>query len=83
MSKVSRSVYQKLVEENKKLMADIRLLVEEDVMSPEKILCVSKWRNKFEKEKQQNKITRIIADIYIQNNKEELPEFIYKFKNKE
>lgn len=50
-SSVSRSVYQKVVEEKKKLLNDIETLVDEKP-SPEKIICLSKWRDFFKKERE-------------------------------
>jgi len=46
---VSRSAYQKLAEENKKLMADIKIL--SGPYTGEKLLVMTKWRTKFEKDK--------------------------------
>lgn len=53
MSKVSRSVYQQVVEQNKKLLNDIQILVDEKP-SADKIVCISKWRDFFKKEKEFN-----------------------------
>lgn len=53
MSKVSRSVYQKVKEENKKLLSDIKLLVQE-TPSADKIICITKWREIFKKEREFN-----------------------------
>ena len=50
MSKVNRSTYQKAIEENKRLLADIKLLTEKHT-SAEQILCIGKWRKKFREEK--------------------------------
>lgn len=47
MSQVSRSEYQKVVEENKRLLNDIRILTTEG-FSLEKILMIKKWRDHFE-----------------------------------
>lgn len=52
MSKVSRSEYQKVVEENKRLIADIKLLVEDGVPSAASMLCKGKYRDRFQKEKE-------------------------------
>lgn len=79
MSKVSRSVYQKLAEENKRLLADIRLLTEDRrVPSAEKILCVIKWQNKFREEKEFNEAMIKACRQYIKDHADELPEFITK-----
>lgn len=45
MSNVSRSTYQKVVEENKKLLADIKVLVGEH--SVERAILRAKWTDKF------------------------------------
>lgn len=49
---VNRSTYQKLAEENKKLLYDIRILTAEvDGIPPvEKILVLHKWREKFKRD---------------------------------
>lgn len=49
MSKISRSEYQKVVEENKRLLADIRILTSEG-LSADKILLTGKWREHFKQE---------------------------------
>lgn len=71
MSKVSRSVYQKVCEENKKLMKDIRILTQKGLRSSEYILCVAKWREHFEEERQFNEAMRIACKTYIENHKDE------------
>ncbi len=50
MSKVSRSVYQKVCEENKRLKKDIKLLVSEGVTF-DKLDCIQKWREKIKEER--------------------------------
>lgn len=47
---VSRAKYQSVVEENKKLLADIKVLVGE--MDSKRIILSAKYRAKFEKEEQ-------------------------------
>ena len=49
MSNVSRSVYQKVKEENKRLIADIKIMSQEST-TVEKIECILKWREKFKKD---------------------------------
>lgn len=51
MSNVSRAVYQKLAEENKRLLNDIRTLVE---LKPSfnQAMVRSKWQEQFERDKQ-------------------------------
>ena len=54
MSKVNRSTYQKSIEDNKQLIADIKLLVEGGMPSPKKLLCIIK----FKKEKEFNSLLK-------------------------
>lgn len=68
MSKVNRSTYQKLAEENKRLISDIKLLVEEGMPSAKKILCIAKWRDKFKKESDFNKMMHEFSKQYIKEN---------------
>jgi hypothetical protein len=53
---VTRSTYQKVVEENKKLLNDIRILVQErsyQIPPPvEKLLVIEKWRTKFAQDRE-------------------------------
>ena len=74
MSKVSRSTYQKLAEENKRLMKDIRLLVE--IPSSESILCRHKWQKHFQEERELHEAMRIACKQYIKDHKDELPDFL-------
>ena len=78
MSKVNRSTYQKVAEENKRLLADIKLLVEDGMPSAEKILCIGKWRDKFKKEKEFNALMKQAAKRYIKDHADELPDFLTK-----
>lgn len=68
MSKVSRSTYQKLKEENKRILKDIKLLVERDVDAEKWYDCVSKWRVHFDKEKEFNNLMKDAAISYMENN---------------
>ena len=47
MSSVSRSVYQKKHEECKKLLEDIRVLVEEDPLSKQWLFVFERWEKEF------------------------------------
>jgi len=50
MSNISRSEYQRVCEENKKLKQDIRLLVSETDFGEKgakKIMLIAQWREKF------------------------------------
>lgn len=52
MSSVSRSTYQKVCEENKRLKADIKVLVESHGDAPAYIEILLKWRKVFREQKQ-------------------------------
>lgn len=84
MSKVSRAVYQKVCEDNKKLIKDIRILVRDGYLpDPIKILCVVKWRKQFAGEKALNDLLMGHAKKYIKEHADELPSFLtYKYENK-
>jgi hypothetical protein len=74
---VLRSTYQKVVEENRKLLLDIRILTEETIMpSPERILCKDKWQKKFRKDKQLNALLKEAAVAYMKEHPE------YDIKNR-
>lgn len=77
MSKISRSVYQRACEENKRLLSDIGVLVSEGI-SNDKMLCIIKWRNKIRSDKHINDMLKSAAKEYIVNHKNELPEFLTK-----
>lgn len=77
MSKVNRDTYQKAIEENKRLLADIKLLVMEG-MTANGLLCRCRWKEKFENDKKFNKMLKIGATEYIKKHKDELPDFLTK-----
>lgn len=77
MSKVNRSTYQKVVEENKRLLADIKLLTEKHT-SAEQILCIVKWRKKFREEKELNSLMKKTVKQYVKDHADELPDFLTK-----
>jgi hypothetical protein len=58
---VSRSTFQKLKEENKKLLSDIRILSEAGFPSADKILTLAKWRKKFREEREFNQMLREVV----------------------
>jgi len=78
MSKVNRSTYQKSIEENKRLLEDIKLLVEDGIPSPEKILCLHKWRNQIKEDHEFNKLMKQVARQYIKDHADELPDLLTK-----
>ena len=59
MSHVSRSVYQKVVEENKQLIADIKVLVGEHCV--ERAILRAKWTDKFKDQKAFGDLLKEIA----------------------
>ncbi|WP_372650847.1 hypothetical protein [Draconibacterium sp.] len=72
-SYVSRSTYQKLKEKEKRLMADIKALVNTD--NVEQFCEVSqKWMKHFEKEEQFSKKLKTICGIYKEEHPEEFPQ---------
>jgi len=77
MSNVSRSTYQKAMEENKRLLSDIKTLTEKHT-SAEQVLCIGKWRKKFREEKEFNNIIREVARQYVKDHPDELPDFLTK-----
>lgn len=74
MSSVSRSVYQKVCEENKRLKADIEILVCHPAIDPDKFLQRStvfkKWSDFFRKRKQEHTLIRMAAMKYIKDHPE-------------
>jgi hypothetical protein len=76
MSKINRSTYQKVVEENKRLKNDIKILVnyEGDVMQWNEVML--KWYSFFTEEARRNNLIKEACKEYIKNHKDELPDFI-------
>ena len=70
MSNVSRSVYQKLKEENKRLLSDIEALVDPfpdmELITP----ILKKWRKHFRERSEFNKMLQEIAREYIKAHPE-------------
>ncbi len=72
MSKVSRAVYQKLAEENKRLKADLRTIVmAKKPFSSHEIETITKYRNKFQDEDNFNITMKKVAEMYISSHPEE------------
>lgn len=78
MSKIDRSVYQKVVEENKRLKRDIRIIVMDETRLA--VECMMEWLNIFQKEDDFNKLLKEAAAHYIEEHKDELPNFLTKKK---
>lgn len=78
MSNVSRSVFQKVVEENKQLKKDIRILVDYGVIMSERLKVVYKWREIFRKETEFGRILHEAAKKYFEEHKDEFPDFLTK-----
>ena len=70
MSNVSRSVYQKVCEENKRLKADIKILVESHGDEPAYIETLLKWRKVFSKQKEFNVFMKEAAIQYLEKHPE-------------
>jgi len=66
MAHVKRSTYQKVVEENKRLLKDIKTFIYGDI--PSIIFLKSDYRKKFEDEKNFNQLMKQISKIYMDNN---------------
>lgn len=73
MTKINRSTYQKVVEENKRLLADIEILCS-SLSEPELFLKRAEVRNKwvkyFKDKKQFNELLHEAAKEYIKNHTE-------------
>jgi len=65
---VSRSVYQKQVEENRRLLADIYVLVMSKGVSPERIIVKDKWERKFTAERELREVLSEYAVQYVKDN---------------
>ena len=66
---VSRSTYQKVCEENKRLLADIKILTAEGV-NPDAILLKMKWQKKFLGDKQFHEALTRVAKEYLEEHPE-------------
>lgn len=71
MSNVSRSTFQKVVEENKRLKKDIIILTDEKFsMSAQKILLVNEWREKIRVEEEFVQLLSDAAKMYLEEHPE-------------
>ena len=61
-SKISRSIFQKKVEENKRLLRDIRIMATEPGIKA--ILLRMKWRDRFRKDAALNDLIKTMAKKY-------------------
>ena len=75
MSKVNRSIYQKCVEENKRLKKDIEALVMIDDKEETRKVFV-RWREHFKSQREFNELMKSVAKEYIKEHKDELPDFL-------
>ena len=70
MSNVSRSVYQKLKEENKRLLADIEALtdpmIDMEIVGP----ILKRWRKHFRERNEFNKLLQEVAREYLKAHPE-------------
>jgi hypothetical protein len=67
-SKISRSVYQHAVEQNKKLLRDIRIMVME--RGWKSLMVRIKWKDKFKHDTEMNNLIRTVAKKYIADHPE-------------
>lgn len=74
MSDISRSTYQKVCEENKRLKADIEILISHPAIDPDKFLQRStvfkKWSDFFRKQKQEHALIKMAAMKYLKDHPE-------------
>lgn len=72
MSKVSRSIYQKVVEENKRLRADLKIIVmaQKPLSDLEKETIV-KYRKEFQQQDYFNLLMKEVASKYVAEHPEE------------
>jgi len=70
MSAVSRGVYQKVCEENKRLKADIKKLVMSYESAPEYLETLLKWRKCFKNEDAFNILMREAGTQYLKEHPE-------------
>lgn len=81
MAEVKRSTYQKVVEENKRLLKDIKTLVYGDI--PQIIFLKDKYRKKFQAEKDFNQLMKDVSQLYMDNNPNDpIVKAVKEFKNK-
>lgn len=68
---VKRSTYQKVVEENKRLLIDIKILTEEQYdLTGERILLKMKWQKKFKEERELNALIKDACVQYLKDHPE-------------
>jgi len=67
MSKVSRSTYQKVKEENKRLLRDIKILVGPN--GPEKGKTMLRYMKKFKEEEDFHNLMKKLAQEYLSSEK--------------
>jgi len=75
-SKISRSVFQHTVEENKKLLRDLRTISMEPGVKA--ILLRMKYRDKFKHDEALNKMLTTCARKYFKEHPEKLPQLKFK-----
>jgi len=70
MSKINRGVYQKLKEENKRLIHDLFILTSDDINFEDRQDVRWKWRCKFREEKEFNKLLQEACLQYLKEHPE-------------
>lgn len=78
---VLRSTYQVLVEQNKKLISDIQVLVSNSIPpSFEKLTVVEKWRKYFNSGEQLIELLKVAVKDYYEKNPKKKTAFIKRIK---
>lgn len=75
-SKISRSVFQHVVEENKRLLRDIRIMTME--LGMKAILLRMKWRDRFRHDDDLNRMLTTCAKRYFKEHPDKLPQLKFK-----
>ncbi len=74
MSKVSRSVYQKVKEENKRLLSDIEILV--GPVNMDRINMYKKWQKHFRDKKELHEMIKSVATEMVLKDPDKYPKFL-------
>ena len=70
MSNVSRSIYQKVCEENKRLKEDIKILCRHKGCISDWVITATKWSEIFEREDELREVLQVAAIKYIKEHPE-------------
>lgn len=74
---VSRSIYQKVVGENRQLLHDLNILTREESNPPsyERLEVIKKWQTKFKKEKRFSQMLQLGLQAFAEQFKKDHPEY--------